>query len=668
MDTRDPDPVSETAAAEITVRDATRVSERTRPAETTRAAESVPVDLTATAQTLPDMLDSGDPITLDDVEAGQRIDDFDLLTALGTGAFGRVFLARQQSMQRLVAVKVSRNSGNEAQTLAQLDHDYIVRVFDQRILPDHGLRLLYMQYMPGGTLLRVLHKVRQTPPEQRSGRLLLDCVDGTLQAKGEIRPSESPVRERLAGLTWPETVAWLGRRLAEALHYAESRGVLHRDIKPANVLLTAEGVPKLADFNISFAEAVDSSPVAYLGGSIAYMSPEQLEACHPHLPRSAADLDTRSDIYALGVMLWELLTGSRPGADHGARAAEAPTMDALDAMLLGRRAPPDGDALAQLPSDCPQTLRRVLARCLAPEPAERWASGAELAQQFDLCLDARARELVDPPPESWRARLRRPVVPLMIAAVGLPNVLGALYNFQHNRNLIVGALSPDAQLQFQNIALIINAAVFPLGALVIVYLSRRLITVPRGLRRGRQYDAAELARARHDALLIADRITAVVMMLWVLSGILFPVIMESVSGALDSRAITHFVTSIVVCGTIAVAYPFFFVSFYMVRSIYPAFLSHGATDTTDARELEGLHRRSIRYLAVAAAVPLVAVAGSTFLTVDEIAQVQPAVRVLSMGSIAAFVFVYWLFRLMEQDLEALQRSVAVRPDHRFSPQ
>jgi serine/threonine protein kinase len=627
------------------------------------------VDLTVTAQTRPDILDSGDPITLDDVEAGQRIDDFDLLTALGTGAFGRVFLARQQSMQRLVAVKVSRNSGNEAQTLAQLDHDYIVRVFDQRILPDHGLRLLYMQYMPGGTLLRVLHKVRETPPEQRSGRLLLDSVDEALQEKGEIRPSESPVRERLAGLTWPETVAWLGRRLAEALHYAESRGVLHRDIKPANVVLTAEGVPKLADFNISFAESVDdSSPVAYLGGSLAYMSPEQLEACHPHLSRSAADLDTRSDIYALGVMLWELITGSRPGDDHGAHVAEAPTMDALDVMLRSRRAPPDGDALAQLPSDCPQTLRRVLTRCLAPESTDRWASGAELAQQFDLCLDSRARELVDPPPESWRARLRRPVVPLMIAAVGIPNVLGALYNFQHNRNLIVGQLSPDAQLQFQTIALIINATVFPLGALVIVYLARRLITVPRGLLRGRQYDADELAHARHDALLIADRITAVVMTLWVLSGILFPVVMESVSGALDSRAITHFVTSIVVCGTIAVAYPFFFVSFYMVRSIYPAFLPHGATDTTDARELEGLHRRSIRYLAVAAAVPLVAVAGSTFLTVDEIAQVQPAVRVLSVGSIGAFVFVYWLFRLMEQDLEALQRSVAVRPDRRFPPQ
>ena len=76
----------------------------TRDPDPTRTAGTRPVDLTVTTQTRPDMLDSGDPITLDDVEAGQRIDDFDLLTALGTGAFGRVFLARQQSMQRLVAV------------------------------------------------------------------------------------------------------------------------------------------------------------------------------------------------------------------------------------------------------------------------------------------------------------------------------------------------------------------------------------------------------------------------------------------------------------------------------------------------------------------------------------------------------------------------------------
>ncbi len=90
---------------------------------------------------------------LTQIEVGERLDDFDLLIELGSGAFARVFLARQLSLQRLVAVKISANRGHEPQTLAQLDHDYIVRVFDQRILRDRDWRLLYMQYLPGGTLL-----------------------------------------------------------------------------------------------------------------------------------------------------------------------------------------------------------------------------------------------------------------------------------------------------------------------------------------------------------------------------------------------------------------------------------------------------------------------------------------------------------------------------------
>ncbi|MET8877755.1 hypothetical protein ABZW16_38080, partial [Nocardia sp. NPDC004604] len=105
---------------------------------------------------------------LDQIQIGQRIDDFDLLTGLGSGAFARVFLARQRSLQRLVAVKISADHGTEPQTLAQLDHDYIVRVFDQRLLGSEDardpamrrLRLLYMQFLPGGTLLGVLRWLR----------------------------------------------------------------------------------------------------------------------------------------------------------------------------------------------------------------------------------------------------------------------------------------------------------------------------------------------------------------------------------------------------------------------------------------------------------------------------------------------------------------------------
>ncbi|MGK8464389.1 serine/threonine-protein kinase [Nocardia cyriacigeorgica] len=280
-----------------------------------------------------------EPANLDELEVGQRIDDFDLMTGLGRGAFARVFLARQRSMQRLVAVKISRDKGTEPQTLAQLDHDYIVRVFDQRVIDGPGLRLLYMQYVPGGTLLTVLERVRDTPAVRRNGQLLLDVIDSVLAGKGEIQPAESPVRAELAKLSWPETVAWLGRRLAQALDYAGGVGVLHRDVKPANVLLTAEGVPKLADFNISFSGSVSGdSPVAYFGGSLAYMSPEQLSVVHPDRPTAAADLDTRSDLYSLAVVLWELLTGRKPFGDENATGGDR---TALDSMLDRRAHSPD---------------------------------------------------------------------------------------------------------------------------------------------------------------------------------------------------------------------------------------------------------------------------------------------------------------------------------------
>src|SRR5665213_14698 len=129
------------------------------------------------------------------VEAGGTIDDFDLLTLLGKGAFGRVFLARQRSMQRLVALKASADAGDEPQTLAQLNHPYIVRVYDQHLLPDRGLRLLYMQYVAGGTLQSVLETIRQTPEAERSGRTLLRAVDKAMEQGGESPPSGSAQRE-----------------------------------------------------------------------------------------------------------------------------------------------------------------------------------------------------------------------------------------------------------------------------------------------------------------------------------------------------------------------------------------------------------------------------------------------------------------------------------------
>lgn len=638
----------------------------------TRTASAPEATVTSTHATTPSATGDGVQAVLDDIEIGSRVGDFDLLTELGSGAFARVFLARQRSMQRMVAVKISADRGTEPQTLAQLDHDYIVRVFDQRLLDtdidrsERRLRLLYMQFLPGGTLLNVLRWVRATPVEERSGQLLLDAVDTAMEEKGEIRPTDSSVRAEIARLSWPETVAWLGRRLAEALDYAAAHGVLHRDVKPANVLLTSEAVPKLADFNISFCRDVEGAgPVAYFGGSLSYMSPEHLEASHPDYDRWAADLDTRADIYSLGVVLWELLTGSKPFDDTTAGNDPKDDKFVLEAMLQRRLRRIDDSALRRIPADCPATLRRVLLTCLEPDRNDRWSHGAVLAKQFELCLDPHARNLVDPAPGSRRLRLRPwPwMITVLFLAIGIPNILASLYNIHYNRRLIIDRLPADAQETFFVVTGTVNAVGFPLAALILLYLSRTLISVPHGLHRGKRYDAATLRQARIDSLLLGDRAVFVVFLMWAASAIVFPTALHVVTGSVPQHAMVHLLASIVVCGAIAVTYPFFLVVFYMMSCIYPLYLRHGEISTSDALRLRRLDRRCHWYLTLAASIPLLAVAGVTFLPPADISAVIVAIRLLCLGGVIAFAGSYLLFRALSADLRALERVVA--PDETF---
>ena len=162
-------------------------------------------------------------------------------------------------------------------------------------------------------------------------------------------------------------------RLAGALAHAHQHGVLHRDIKPANVLVGADGHPKLADFNISFSKLDGATPAAYFGGTLAYMSPEQLEAYDPAQTRQPDELDGRADVYSLGVLLWELLTLKRPFADV---SLPEDWSKALPRMVSVRSAGISPDTRAQVPANSKRTTFCVSTR---PQIMRRWlTTGTEM--------------------------------------------------------------------------------------------------------------------------------------------------------------------------------------------------------------------------------------------------------------------------------------------------
>uniref|UniRef100_UPI001574B494 protein kinase domain-containing protein n=1 Tax=Nocardia barduliensis TaxID=2736643 RepID=UPI001574B494 len=571
----------------------------------------------------------------------------------------------------------SANSGDGTTVLARPDATLIDSIDPDATLPgrpDHAdsstgpppltpaarpaplPRLVYMQYLPGGTAVGVLEQRRRGPVTD-GGALLLRAVDTAMEAKGEIRPSDSSVRAEIARLSWPETVAWVGRRLADALDYAEHHGVLHHDIKPANVLFTAEGIPKLADFALG--EAAARIPAPRDSGSTAaltYRSPEQL--AH-YLDSSAPAPGNASDIYSLGVLLWEMLTGVSP-FDEPPRIEDGSVTETYARMLAVRRGGVSAAALSRLPDDTPAALRRVLLECLHADPRRRWHSGAELAGQLDLCLDTRARDLVDPPPDSFAHRARGWLLPVAALCVGVPNVLASFYNIQLNQALIIDRMSAADQEKFAAVGLINNLVAFPVAALLLLFMTRRPLTIAFRLSRGRGYSARTLAKARRDTLLMGDWAVWIPFGFWLVAGIIWPLGLASSGVDLPRGTFLHFFAAQVVCAAIALAYPFFPIMVYAVRSIYPQLLVRGGIGRDDERQLRALAKRGNFYLGVAASVPLLGVASATFVNAADLELVIVPVRVLSVGGILAFVLTYRLFRLLEADLLALARAIPQR--------
>jgi serine/threonine protein kinase len=584
---------------------------------------------------------------------GDQVDDFDLLTLLGEGAFAKVFLARQRSLQRLVALKVSAARGTEPQTLAQLDHPHIVRVYDQKVPAGGGMRLLYMPYLAGGTLQSVLEHARVVPPDKRSGRTLIESIDRVLQRRGEEPPVESAIRRRLAEMSWPQAVAWLGVRLADALHYAHTRGVLHRDIKPANVLLTSDGSPRLADFNVGHCSKLDGvSPRAFFGGSLVYMSPEQLEAFNPAHERDPDSLDGRSDLYSLGVTLWELLTGERP---FGPENVSGPLAIAIAELTARRKAGMPATASRILPPETPTHLEQALRRCLAPEPGDRFADAAALGRALELSLQPRAAALLDPPANSWRNLIRRWPLTFLLITGFIPNVAAGVFNYAYNKNEVIEPSNlPALKTAFENWQRAINAACFPLGVMIFILVAKPVLRALAAVREGKDQPAAELAAARRKTLRLGRYGAFVCVGLWLAASVVYPIALTmtvpEMPGELRQKLIGHFLASLALCGFVAASYPFFFGSALATGAFYPMLLRPGVDAGADRQELYRLDRTLWPMLMLAAAVPL----GGVMLLIPAEITNKFVIGVLCGAGLIGLGVAVVLVRRIQADLVALR--------------
>ena len=282
---------------------------------------------------------------------------------IGTGGFGQVWKGFDPELQRVVALKVPRPDRisspdqaqkflEEARKVAQLKHPGIVPVHD--VGRDGEWFFIVSDFIEGENLAERI--LRNRPGWEESARLVADA--------------------------------------AEILQHAHQQGFIHRDIKPANILLDRQGRPYLTDFGIAISGDERSQGTTDAAGTLRYMAPEQVA-------ESTSHVDCRSDIYGLGVVLYELFTGQRP-------FSASDTVDLRNAILAGQPTPP-----RTINPSVPVGLERIGLKAMAKEPGARYATAADFA--------AALRAAIKP-------RLRTHWIAAGVVVIGLLTILAVVYS------------------------------------------------------------------------------------------------------------------------------------------------------------------------------------------------------------------------------------------------
>jgi len=322
--------------------------------------------------------------------SGKRLGPYVVGARIGAGGMGEVYRATDTRLERTVAIKVlhpdsflkpemRRRFEREARTISKISHQNICTLHD--IGQEDGIDYLVMEYIEGQTLAKRLEK----------GPLPLDQI---------LR---------------------YGTEICNALFVAHRSGIIHRDLKPGNIMLTKSGA-KLLDFGLAKQKAVSDSAASGLvtesgltqegaaPGTLAYMSPEQLEG---------KDVDTRSDIFALGTVLFEMSTGRRPFQNAG--------FGSLISSILNSDPPPPSSLNPAIPA----SFDRLVSTCLAKDPDERWQSPRDVLLELKRIGEERSEAGLEPAPAKGRIGwISRVFAGLAMLGVLIAGIVFAFFSYK----------------------------------------------------------------------------------------------------------------------------------------------------------------------------------------------------------------------------------------------
>ncbi len=295
----------------------------------------------------------------------ERLGAYRIVAQIGRGGMGVVYEAWHETLGRRVALKVLPSAiaddsralerfRREAQAAAHLQHPHIVPVFE--VGADQGLHFYTMQFVEGESLEEVLGKLGNSHTEYSSSNRSAVLPDGShVSSSSHADPGY-----------W-KAVARIGSQVAEALEHAHTHGVIHRDVKPPNIMLDNQGSAWVTDFGLAKIEGANLTQTGSVLGTLRYMAPEQLRGW----------ADPRSDVYGLGLTLYELLTlcPAFPSSDRG----ELTRQIAHDEPPAPRKATPG----------IPRDLETIVLKAIEKEPGRRYQTTADMAEDLLRFVEVR---------------------------------------------------------------------------------------------------------------------------------------------------------------------------------------------------------------------------------------------------------------------------------------